>query len=133
MANYHLTAADLMQVEVATILDDASIKMAASLMRLEGVRSLIIVPHDETDAYGILTYSDIVFKVLAEGKSPDEVKVYEVMTKPIISVQPNLRLEYIARLFRQTAIGHIAVVEGNKLLGILSMTDLVTEGITEPD
>jgi len=133
VANYHLTAADIMQVEVATILDDASIKMAAHLMRLEGVRSLVIVPHDEADAFGIITYSDIVYQVLAEGKSPDDVKVHEVMNKPIISVQPNLRIKYIARLFRQTGIGHIAVVEGSELQGVLSMTDLVTEGIAEPD
>jgi CBS domain-containing protein len=133
MANYDLTARDIMQVEIATILADASISDAACQMRLEGVRSLIIEPRQENDPYGIITYSDIVKNVLANGLDPDTTSVDQVMTKPLVTVMPNLKAKYIARLFRQTGIGHVPVVDGDILLGIVSMTDLVTEVIAEKE
>ncbi|HEC22290.1 MAG TPA: CBS domain-containing protein [Chloroflexi bacterium] len=132
LANYHLRAEDIMQVEVATILDDATVSEAAEQMRLEGVRSLIIEPHDAGDPYGIVTYTDIVKRVLAEGRDPDQVHVYEIMTKPAIVISPRMKVQYIARLFCQANIGHVPVVESGSLRGMVSMTDLITEVIAEP-
>jgi CBS domain-containing protein len=132
MAKYDLRASDIMQVEVATILEDATITEAVAHMRMEGVRSLIIERLNEADPYGIITYWDIVAKVLAEGKDPDKVQVSDIMTKPVISIPPNLEIKYIARLLRQSRIGHVPVIENNRLIGIVSRTDLVVEVITEP-
>jgi CBS domain-containing protein len=131
MANYILQAKDIMQVEVATILGDMTVSEAAALMRYEGVRSLLIEPRAPDDPYGIVTYSDIVHKVLAEGYDPDMVEVSRIMTKPLITLSPDLRVEYIARLFKQSGIGHAPVFDEDKVIGIVSMTDLVTEVITE--
>jgi CBS domain-containing protein len=131
MTNYHLQAKDIMQVEVATILGDMSVSQAASLMRFEGVRSLLVEPRTPEDPYGIITYSDIVHKVLAKGYDPEKVEVHRIMTKPLISLTPDLKAEYIARLFKQSDIGHAPVIEDDKVLGIVSMTDLVTEVIPE--
>jgi CBS domain-containing protein len=133
MANYNLCARDIMQVEVATILDDASIQEAAHQMRLEGVRSLLIEPRHEQDPYAIITYTDIVHKVLAEQRDPARVHVYEIMTKPLITIPPDMGVQYIARLFRQSGIGHAPVVDCGKLLGVVSMTDLITEVIVDPE
>jgi CBS domain-containing protein len=132
VGNYNLRARDIMTTEVATILDDGTIAEAASLMRLEGTRSLIVVPHHADDSYGIITYADLISKVLAEGRDPAAVRVDEIMTKPAITIPPGMEVKYIARLFRATRIGHAPVVEGNKLLGMVSMTDLIIEVITEP-
>lgn len=133
MANYDLRAADIMQVEIASILGDLSVAEAARLMRQEGVRSLIVVPRSEDDPLAIITYSDIVTRVLARGDDPDRVTVDAVMTKPLITIPPTMKAGYIARLFRQTSIGHVPVVDCGRLVGIVSMTDLVTEMIAEPD
>ncbi len=133
MANYGLRARDIMQVEIATIVSDASVAEAVAQMRLEGVRSLIVKPHNQHDSYAIITYSDIVHKVLAEGLDPTKVPVYAVMTKPAVTIPPDMQVQYIARLFRQTGIGHAPVVDCGKLVGIVSMTDLITEVIAEPD
>jgi CBS domain-containing protein len=132
MGNYHLRAEEIMQVEVATILDDATITEAASQMRLEGVRSLIVKPRDEDESYGIVAYTDIVDKVLAEGQDPEQVRVYEIMTKPALTVAPDTSVQDIARLFRAQRFGHAPVVDGGELLGVVSKTDLVTEVVTEP-
>ena len=131
MANYILHARDIMQVEVATILGDMTVSEAAALMRFEGVRSLLIERRTPDDPYGIITYSDIVHKVLAEGYDPELIEVSRIMTKPLITLSPDLKVEYIARLFKQSGIGHAPVMDEDKVIGIVSMTDLVTEVITE--
>lgn len=131
MANYDLQAGDIMQVEVATILGDMTVSEAAALMRLEGVRSLLVEPRTPGDPYGIITYSDIVYKVLAEGLDPEKVEVHRVMTKPLITLTSDLKVEYIARLFKQASIGHAPVFDEESVVGIVSMTDLVTEVISE--
>lgn len=133
MGNYHLRARDIMHVEIATILDDATIRDAAALMRLEGVRSLVVVPHDADDPFAIITYADIISKVLAERRSPAQVRVFEIMTKPAITIHAGMQVQYIARLFKNLRIGHVLVAEGSKLLGMVSMTDLITEVIAEPE
>ena len=132
MANYDLRARDVMQVEIATILADATTRDAAELMRLEGVRSLIIVPRSKGDPFAIVTYSDIVEQVLANEKDPTHVIIDSIMTKPVITIPPDMQVKYIARLFKQTGVGHLPVVEDSALVGMVSMTDLITEVITEP-
>ena len=133
MGNYHLRAQDIMQVEVATVLDDATIQETASQMRLEGVRALIVEPTDAQDSHGIITFSDIVSRVLAEGLDPAETCVYEIMTKPMMTSPPTMPVQHIAKLFRQMRIGHILIMDGGEPLGVVSMTDLVVEVITEPE
>jgi CBS domain-containing protein len=101
-------------------------------MRLEGVRSLIIVPKSAGDPFGIVTFSDIVYKVLAEGRDAKNTRVEEIMTKPVVTVGPDMKASYIAKLFCQTRIGHVPVVDCGELLGMVSMTDLITEVIADP-
>jgi CBS domain-containing protein len=132
MANYHLCARDIMQTEVATVLAELSVQDAAALMRHQGVRSLVVEKETDDDAYGLITYADIVIKVLAHGFDPAEVRVDEVMTKPLIVVDASLKVEMIARLFAHHKVGHAPVIEDHRLVGIVSMTDLVVEVITEP-
>lgn len=132
MTNYHLRARDIMQTDIATILPDLSVQDAAVLMRHNGVRSLIVEKDTDDDAYGIVTYADIVTKVLAFGFDPAEVSVAEVMTKPLVVVNPSLKLDLVARLFAKHNIGHAPVLDNHKLVGVVSMTDLVVEGIPDP-
>ena len=132
MTNYHLCARDIMQTEVATVLPELTIQDAAALMRHHGVRSLVVEKDSDDDAYGLITYADIVTKVLAYGFDPAEMRVDEIMTKPLIVVDPSLKVELVARLFANHKIGHAPVIEDHKLVGIVSMTDLVVEVITEP-
>ncbi len=132
MANYHLCARDIMQTDVATILPELSVQDAAMLMRHQGVRSLVVEKDSDDDAYGLITYADIVTKVLAQGFDPAEIRVDEIMTKPLIMVNPSLKVEMIARLFAHHRVGYAPVIDDHRLVGIVSMTDLVVEVITEP-
>ena len=120
-------AAEIMTQEVITIKASATVAQAAKLMKLKGLHSLIVERRDENDAYGIVTDTDIAKKVVAFGKDAKTVYVSEVMTKPCIVVNPDLTVEYVARLFAQTGIDRAPVIQGT-LLGFISTTDIIQKG-----
>jgi len=116
-----------MSTDVATIRGSATVAQAVRLMKLKGLRALIVDLRTGQDAYGIVTQTDIVYKVVAYGKDPETVRVYEVMTKPCIVVNPDLGVEYVARLFANTGLRIAPVIQG-ALLGIISVTDILNKG-----
>ncbi len=120
-------AADIMTQEVATICSSATVAEAVKLMKLKGLHSLIVERRTEEDAYGIVTDTDIVKKVVAFGKDPHKVNVYEIMTKPCIVVNPDLGVEYVARLLAIAGIDRAPVIQG-ELMGIISATDILHKG-----
>ncbi|MDB9512323.1 CBS domain-containing protein [Kamptonema animale CS-326] len=122
-----LKASDIMTQDVATIRGSATVAEAVKLMRLKSLRALIVDIRNQQDAYGILTQTDIVSKVVAYGKDLEKIRVYEIMTKPCIVVNPDLGVEYVARLFANTGI-RIAPVISNTLIGIISQTDILFKG-----
>jgi CBS domain-containing protein len=122
-----LTAADIMNPNVVTITGLATIAQATQAMRQNQIRHLIVERNHPHDAYGILTATDIVSKVIAYGRDPKTIRVYEIMTKPCISVNPDLAVEYVARLFSQSGSLHSAPVIKDTLLGIISIEDLITK------
>ncbi|MFE4107589.1 CP12 domain-containing protein [Almyronema epifaneia] len=122
-----MKAADIMTAEVVTIKGSATVDQAVKLMKEKGLRSLIVDRRHEEDAYGIVTETDVVYQVTAYGKDAKQVRVFEIMTKPCISVSPNLSIEYVARLFANTHIRRAPVIS-DRLLGIISVTDILTKG-----
>jgi len=93
-------------------------------MQERGWRSLIVDRDDEQDAYGIVTETDIQFKVNALGKDPKQIHVWEIMTKPCIVVNPDLSVENVLRLFANNRILRAPVIQ-KKLLGIISISDIL--------
>lgn len=122
-----MKAADIMTTDVVTIKGSATVAEAVQILKKEGLRALIVDRRHDEDAYGIVTEVDIVYKVTAFGTDPQKVRVYEIMTKPCIVVNPNLSVEYVARLFAQTRIRRAPVIS-DKLLGIVSVTDIIDKG-----
>ncbi len=119
-----MKAADIMTTKVFTINSLATVAEAIAKIQDNRVRSLIVEPSSDEEAYGIITESDIVYQVTAREKDPEEVLVYQVMTKPCIVVNPDLSLENVARLFAETGIQRAPVIK-EQLLGMISVTDLI--------
>ncbi|MDX2232411.1 MAG: CBS domain-containing protein [Leptolyngbyaceae cyanobacterium bins.349] len=119
-----MKAQDIMTQEVATIRGSATVAEAVKLMKLKGLRSLVVDRRGDDDAYGLITEADVTNKVVASGKDPKQLRVAEVMTKPCVVVNPDLAVEYVARLFAQTGIDRAPVIRGD-LLGIISVTDIL--------
>lgn len=122
-----MKASEVMTKEVVTVRGSATVAEAVKLMRANNLRSLIVERTSPEDAYGIMTDTDVVYKVVAYGRDPKQVRVFEIMTKPCIVVNPDLQVEYVARLFAQTGI-HRAPVIQERLLGVISITDILERG-----
>ena len=122
-----MKAKEVMTNNVATIRASATIADAVRLMRFKELRSLIVEPRMPGDAYGIITETDITGKVVACGTDPKKVRVYQVMSKPCIVVNPDLEIEYVARLFSKTGIWRAPVIQG-ELLDLISVTDIIMKG-----
>ena len=118
------SARDIMTANVVTISGSATVAEAVKLMKDKGLRALIVDRRSDSDPYGIVTETDIVYKVAAFGHDPKQMRVYEIMTKPCVVVNPDLGVEYVARLFANTRIRRAPVIEG-KLLGIISISDIL--------
>ena len=120
-----MKTADIMTTKLVTIDSLATIGEAARVMKQHNLRALIVDRASEEDAYGIITASDIA-KAVARGQNPKNTYVSTVMTKPCIVVNPDLAVEHIANLFTRAQI-RIAPVIKDKLLGIVSLTDILTK------
>lgn len=128
-----MKAQDIMTQEVATILGSATVADAVKLMKLKNLRSLVVERRYDEDAYGLVTEDDITKKVVAYGKDAKQVKVCEIMTKPCVVVNPDLAVEYVARLFALTGVDRAPVIRG-ELLGIISVSDILfkSDFLTNP-
>jgi CBS domain-containing protein len=123
-----MKAKDVMTTSVVTIPGSATVAEAVALMKEKNLRTLIVDRRGDDDAYGIVTESDIIYQVAAHGKNPAAVKVHEIMTKPCIVVNPELDVEYVARLFANTHIRKAPVIK-DRLLGIVSVTDILRKAM----
>ena len=119
-----LKARDIMTNRVLTIQSLATVADALDMMRKNQVHALVVDHSGPDDAYGILIDEDIVYNVIAEGEDPSVVQVYEVMTKPCVVVNPDLNVEYVAKLFANVGIRCAPVIQ-EKLLGIISVSDIL--------
>jgi predicted transcriptional regulator len=122
---YALRARDIMSPDPIYIGQDKTVLDAILVMRAKKIRSLIIDRLDDNDAYGIVTYTDIVTKVFAEGRDPAQTRLADIAIKPLIVINPSLRVELVARLFARTGISHAPVLSEHKIIGVISKADLV--------
>ncbi|MBE9048545.1 CBS domain-containing protein [Pleurocapsales cyanobacterium LEGE 10410] len=119
-----MKVSDIMSKKVITIRSFANVANAVKLMRDHNLNSLIVERLDESDSYGIVTKTDVIYKVAAKGLDPKQVRVCDIMTKPCIVVNPDLNIKSVAQLFANTGI-HRAPIIQNRLLGVVSTTDLL--------
>jgi len=117
-------AGEVMHKDVVYIDGKKTVADAVRLMREKKVSSLIVNRRRVEDAFGIVTRKDVVSKVVDPGKDPAQVKVFEIMSKPLITVSPGLQLKYCARLFNAAGIRRAVVFDGKEIIGILSNTDI---------
>jgi CBS domain-containing protein len=122
---------DVMKEKYDIIDGMMSVNEAMKAMKYRENKSLIVEKRDEHDEYGMVLISDIARKVLALDRSPARVNVYEVMTKPIVTVDPDMDIRYAARLFDRFGLSRAPVVENGKVVGIVSFTDMVLKGLVE--
>ncbi|MEM5778486.1 MAG: CBS domain-containing protein [Candidatus Aenigmatarchaeota archaeon] len=115
---------EIMNRNVKTIRPEDSVRYAAQIMNENRIGSLVVIS-GTGEVVGILTERDILTNVVATGKSADEVKVSEVMTKNIITITPDKTLEEAGDIMTKYKIKKLPVVESGRLVGIVTASDLV--------
>jgi len=103
-------------------------EVLGTMMHVE-TKTVIVRKRHPDDEYGMVTLSDIARKVLAEDRAPERVNIYEIMSKPVISVDPQMDIRYCARLFNRFHLTRAPVVENREIVGIISFTDMVVKGL----
>ncbi|WP_199930392.1 CBS domain-containing protein [Sedimenticola thiotaurini] len=122
---------DVMKSEVDTVDGMDTVEAALQKMVHVETKTLIVNKRDENDAFGIVMFSDIARKVLARDRPPARVNIYEVMTKPVISVEPDMDIRYCARLFDRLHLSRAPVISQGKVLGVVSFSDMILKGIKQ--
>lgn len=112
-----------MSTEVFEISEDATLQAAAKRMADARVNSLIVRPEAKEDPFGIITSTDIV-DALSDGMNPEEVRVADVATSPLVTVTPGVPVVSAARLMKRANLRHLAIFNGREIVGVLSAYDI---------
>ncbi len=122
-----IRARDVMRTELKTIDGMATAREAAAKMRSENIRCLLVEKRHVDDAWGILVVQDFIKRCIMAGRSPSEVNVYEIMTKPVITVPADMDIRYVARLIFRAGIRRAPVEEHGKIIGMISLSSLILD------
>ncbi len=119
------TVRDWMVDLIVYIDPDSTVAEALSLMRRRYIHSLIVQKTSSSPEYGIITSTDISDKIVAQDRNPSQLKVREIMTAPLITVDQDATLQECSLLMKQHHIHHLPVVAGGNLVGMISATDFL--------
>ena len=124
--NKIVRVSDLMVSGIRTIDGLATVNEAMTAMKQFGVSSLVVNRRHDDDELGVVTVTDIAREVIATNRSPDRVNVYEIMSKPVLTVRLQMQARYAARLLVHFGISRTLVVDdaGNPE-GIITLRDMV--------
>lgn len=115
---------DYMSSPVISLDSDSTVQEAAQYMRVSNVGSLLIKDFD--DFVGIVTEADLTRKVVGGGLNPETTPISRVMTQPVQSMDRFLPIEEANNYMHANKIRHLAVSEDDKIVGMLSIKDLVS-------
>ena len=122
---------DVMKTEFDMVEGMDTVADALRNSKYPETKCFIVNIRHEDDEYGIVLLADIAKKVLAKNKAAERVNIYEIMTKPVISVDPEMDIRYCVRLFERFGLLRVPVVENKKVIGIVGYTDIVLDGIRD--
>ncbi len=103
------------------------IREALNIMREKKVKSLVVDKLKPHDAYGMLTYKNILTSIVANDGDIDLLRVYDIYSKPAFQVSEQLDVKYAAQIMVKSSVKRLLVIDNNELEGILTMTDILGE------
>ncbi|MGC8936312.1 MAG: cyclic nucleotide-binding/CBS domain-containing protein [Candidatus Methanomethylicaceae archaeon] len=116
---------DLMTKNVVKSDKESSVYDLAKLMDKNGIGCIVIAENDKP--IGIVTERDIITKCLAKELNPRDTKAKDIMSSPVISVDPEAEMLEAAKVMVSRMIRRLPVVENNKLVGIITTSDMIRE------
>jgi predicted transcriptional regulator len=103
---------------------------ALKAMKFHETRTIIVDKRHDDDEFGVVMFRDIAKRVLAPDLSPDRVNMYEIMSKPVLSVDPQMDVRYCVKLFDRFGLSRAPVIEKGKIIGLISYTDIVLKSVS---
>lgn len=116
---------DIMQRDVVTISPFATLREALSLMKKHNLKCLVVEQQDAHDAWGLITYTNILKTIVAENGDIDLVNVYDICAKPAIGVGESLDVRHVASMMTRSVFKRALVLNDNRLIGLVTMDDIV--------
>ena len=116
---------EVMVTDVVCVSPFAKLREALSLMKKHNVKSLVVEKQHPNDAYGLITYTNVLKTVVAEEGDIDLLNVYDACAKPVIRVRKSLAVRQVASLMTEHRVKRILVLEDNDLLGFVTMDDIM--------
>ena len=127
-----LRVRDVMREEVHTIDGLATVSEAIALMRRHHVSSLAVPRREDDDEMGLVGITDVARKVIAENRAVERVNVYEIMSKPVLSLPSEMQARYAVRLLVRFGVSRAVVVDHDRNpVGIATLRDLVLGHVQE--
>jgi len=120
-----MKAQELMTTKIESVDADRTVYDAVEKMVDRRIRSLLVKFPEKDLNYGIITARDIVFKVLANGLNPNDVKVGKIASKPVACIDKNTAMNEVSSLMEQKKNARIFVCEGEKIIGVISLMDVM--------
>lgn len=128
--NIHVS--EVMIGDLHTVDGLATVADAVAIMQEHSISSLVVSARNEDDEAGLIDVVGIAREVIAKNRSPDRVHVYEVMTKPVVTIPPTMLVRYAARHLVSLGISRALVVERERdVIGMVTLRDLVIARITD--
>jgi CBS domain-containing protein len=127
------TVADILRskanAQIYTIWPSATVLEALTLMADKGIGALIVMENDKVA--GILSERDYARKIALMERSSYTTEVSEIMTSNVMTVSPGQTIEFCMELMTEKRLRHLPVLEGDKLIGLISIGDLVKDIISD--
>ncbi len=124
-----IRVSEVMKTEVDIVDGMMTVADALKSLKYPDTRTIIVDKRHDDDEYGVVMFRDIALRVLAPNLSPDRINIYEVMSKPVISVTPRMDIRYCTMLFDNFGLSRAPVIDDSRIVGLVSYTDIVLKGL----
>ncbi len=120
---------DVMWTQIDIVDSKCTVQNALNDMQHKKTKMLLVDKSHEYDEYGVVLIADIASKVIAKDRALERVNVYEIMNKPVISVHPDMDIRYCAELLTHFGLSRCPVLDNGKIVGVVSLTSIVFNGL----
>jgi len=136
--SHYIRVSEVMKTEIRTIDPMSAVTDAMVEMTNAGVSSLVIDRRDDKDEYGLIVVGDIAKEVISQNRAPERVNVYEIMSKPTLTLDKDMDIKYAIRLLSNFGVSRGLVLDHERnLVGLVTLRDMVlayahrVEGVPE--
>lgn len=127
-----IVISEVMTRDIISIEATATVHDAVRLMQKHHTSSILVDRRDAADEYGLIVVSDIAEKVLGKNLSPDRVNVYEVMSKPVLTLPAEMNIVYAVRMLSRFKLSRALVIDHDRNpLGLVTLRDMVLRSLDE--